>query len=259
MSRDEGFPQVVVMTAGGTNPWAMINVLKKHWPDLQVIEEQPESKKLLLIRRAGRLGWPAAIGQLATMIASRLGKTIAARRSEQILKTYGLCADIDPALVTHHVESLNDAECHRLLARLKPQVILTISCRLLSKATLDACPCPVINLHAGINPAYRGQMGGYWSLVENDPGNFGATVHLVDAGTDTGGTIYEQRILPEKADFIATYPLLLTAASTDIVVKAIKDALTGNLVINPQVGRSILRFPPPIWTWIRHGVTKGIW
>jgi folate-dependent phosphoribosylglycinamide formyltransferase PurN len=259
MSEIEPLPTVVVMTAGGANPQVMINALKMHWPDLHVIEEQPESKSVILKRRARRLGWPTALGQLATMIASRLGKNIAARRAEDILKTYGRSAIVDQSIPVHHVESLNDAACHSLLAQLQPRVIFTISCRLLSRATLAACPCPVINFHAGINPAYRGQMGGYWSLVERDTENFGATVHLVDSGTDTGGTLYEQRVTPSKNDFIATYPLLLTAASVDIAVKATSDVLAGKIAVQEPAGRSVLRFPPPIWTWIWYGLTRRIW
>lgn len=259
MGEFETVPRVVVLTAGGANPQVMINALKKHWPDLHVIEERPESKAVILKRRARRLGWPAALGQLATMLASRLGKNVAARRSQDILKLYGQSAEPDPSIPVDHVDSLNDEECHSLLLRLQPQVIFTISCRLLSRATLAACPCPVINFHAGINPAYRGQMGGYWSLVERDGKNFGATVHLVDAGTDTGGTLYEQRVVPSKGDFIATYPLLLTAASTDIAIKAIDDVLHGRIAEKAQTGNSVLRFPPPVWTWIWNGISKGIW
>ena len=133
-------------------------------------------------------------------------------------------------------------------------------CRLLTPATLQALQCPVINFHAGINPAYRGQMGGYWALVERDRGNFGATVHLVDKGVDTGATLYEKRLKPSPSDTIATYPLLLTAASVDIAVSAIEDALSGSLAPQPpSPGKSVLRFPPTIWTWLWNGLTKRIW
>lgn len=259
MIQDENFPRVLVMTAGGANPQVMINALKRHWSNLHIIEEKPESKGTLLKRRAKRLGWLTALGQLGTMVASRFGKNVAARRSADILKFYGQSAAPDPLLPIHHVGSLNDERCHALLDQLKPDVILTISCRLLTKATLAACPCPIINFHAGINPAYRGQMGGYWALVEGDTDNFGATVHLVDAGTDTGGTLYEQRVAPQKSDFIATYPLLLTVAATEITIKAIGDVLHGRVHVKPQSGHSVLRFPPTIWAWLWNGLTKGIW
>lgn len=259
MGQQENTPSVVVMTAGGINPQVMINALARHWPDLQIIEEQPESKSTIIKRRARRLGWVHAYGQLATMMASRLTKNLAARRTQVILDSFGQSAAVDDGIPVHKVASLNDVQCHDLLASLNPQVVFTISCRLLSKATLAACPCPIVNFHAGINPAYRGQMGGYWSLVEGDSANFGATVHIVDAGTDTGGTLYEQRVQPASGDFIATYPLLLTAASTDIAVRAVQDAIEGNLRAYQPTGHSVLRFPPPLWTWVWNGVTKRIW
>jgi hypothetical protein len=256
----KNFPsRIVVMTAGGLNPQVMINALATHFPDLHVLEEQPETKGAILQRRARHLGWVTAIGQMGTMIASRLSKKVAAQRGEEIIRHYGLSGRGDPSIPTTHVTSLNDAECHAAVTALAPAVVFTISCRILSRATLASIPCPVINFHAGINPTYRGQMGGYWARIEKDEANFGATVHLVDAGVDTGESLYEQRVTPTAADMIATYPLLLTAASTNIAIKAIEDALSGQLRPYSPPGRSALRFPPPIWTWLQHGITKGIW
>jgi hypothetical protein len=252
--------RIVIMTAGGTNPNVMINALSKHFPDIHVIQEEPETKGTILKRRARRLGWIAAFGQLATMVLSRLGKSLATKRANEIISEYGLDGTLSPQIPVTKVGSLNDAPCHQAVNALKPAVIFTISCRLLSRTTLAQFTCPVINFHAGINPYYRGQMGGYWSLVENDPGNFGATVHLVDAGVDTGATLYEQRSKPSPSDSIATYPLLITAASTDIAAKAIEDALSGSLSPKqPVSGASTLRFPPTVWTWLWYGATKKIW
>ncbi|CUX13398.1 conserved hypothetical protein [Agrobacterium fabrum str. J-07] len=252
--------RLLVMTAGGANPNVMINALAARFPDIHVFMEQPESKLAILKRRARRLGWFAAAGQMATMVASRLGKRFTARRSHEIIAEHGLSSDLHHGLSITQFTSLNDEECQKAANLLKPAVIFTISCRLLTPATLRTLQCPVINFHAGINPAYRGQMGGYWALVEKDRGNFGATVHLVDKGVDTGATLYEKRLKPSPSDTIATYPLLLTAASVDIAVSAIEDALSGSLAPQPpSPGKSVLRFPPPIWTWLWNGLTKRIW
>lgn len=251
--------RIVVMTAGGSIPQVMINALAACFADIHVIEEDAETKAAIVKRRARHVGWIGAFGQLATMIASRLGKRMAARRSAEILHQYGLSSAANPHIPVTRVASLNSAECHAAVTALSPTVIFTISCRILSKMTLAALPCPVINFHAGINPMYRGQMGGYWARIERDEGNFGATLHLVDAGVDTGHTLYEQRVIPQKTDTIATYPLLITAASTGIAIRSIEDALQGRLTPFPPSGSSQLRFPPPIWTWVYHGVTKGIW
>ena len=250
---------VVVMTAGGANPQLLINALAPLYPKLTVIEEQPESKGLILRRRARRLGWLQAIGQLGTMIASRLGKTMSQTRATEIMADYGVSDRSNAMVPIVHVTSLNDDSCRQAVARLQPAVIVTVSCRILSKPMLASLPCPVINLHAGINPGYRGQMGAYWSRVENDEANFGATVHLVDAGIDTGGTLYEQRLVPGSKDTMLTYPLLLTAASTGIVIRAVDDALAGRLAPYAPAGISKLRYPPAVWTWLWNGLTRRIW
>ena len=250
---------VIVMTAGGPNPAIVINALAGHYPNLHVVREQPESKGAITRRRARRLGWIAALGQMGTMIAARLLRPLSGRRIDALLRTNGLSATIRPHIPIHDVSSINDPATLALVAGLKPAAILLVSTRLMSRAALAAMPCPVINLHAGINPTYRGQMGGYWSLVEEDAANFGATLHLVDAGTDTGGTLYEVRTLPDDGDFIATYPLVLTVAAIDITLQSVDDAVHGRLRPSQPEGPSVLRYPPTLWAWLVNGFRRKIW
>ncbi|WP_429807475.1 formyl transferase [Ensifer sp. B1-9] len=251
--------RIVVVTAGGENPWIMINALAARFADVTVIEEQPEPKGLFLRRRARKLGWVTALGQLATMIASRFGKRFTRKRAKEILATYKVSGTPDPSLPVKSVASINDAEAVRQLRALEPDVVFLISCRMLKAATLAAIPCPVINFHAGINPAYRGLMGGYWALVNGDAGNFGATVHLVDPGVDTGGVLYQSRQKPAPEDTMHTYALLQTAASTEIAIAAVADALAGNLRTVDVAGPSRQWFHPPIWTWVWNGLTRRTW
>ena len=257
--QDKNQARVVVMTAGGPNPAMVINALRRDWPDLVVIEEAPESKLDILRRRARKLGWIEATGQLATMVAARLLRKAAQKRTTEIAAQYGLSTSLPPEVPVLPVPSINSREALTHIAALSPHVVLLVSTRLLSRSALSAMPCSVINLHAGINPTYRGQMGGYWSLVEDDRRAFGATVHLVDPGTDTGETLYEVRTAPSKSDFISTYPMLLTAAAVESVRLAVEDAIAGRLQPLRPLGASRLRFPPAIWTWLWHGLSKGIW
>lgn len=250
---------IVVLTAGGINPWMMINALQQTFPRMHVILEQPETKGTLLRRRIRHCGWLNAAGQLATMMVSRFGKRFAEGRIRSILQSHNLTAEPATDIPVFPVSSINDPRCLERIALLQPAVVVTISCRILSKATLAAIPCPVINLHSAINPRYRGQMGAYWALVEGDRENFGATVHLVDSGVDTGGTLYEIRTLPQPGDTMMTYPTLLTGVSVDIMRQAIEDALDGRLHPYAPGGPSKLRFNVPVWAWIYHGLTKGIW
>jgi folate-dependent phosphoribosylglycinamide formyltransferase PurN len=251
---------IIVLTAGGGNAWMIVNDLASHFPGVEVLQENPESKRLILARRRRRFGTLNAMGQLGTMVVSRFGKRFAAARLEEIAETHGLSMEPDPAIPVRRVASLNDPEAQAFLTARAPAVVVTVSCRILSRETLAAIPCPVINLHAGINPAYRGQMGGYWALVGGDAKNFGATVHMVDAGVDTGQTLYEVRGRPAGGDSMLTYPALLTAMAAKFVRQAVADALTGKLEPKPaENGPSRLHFNVPLWTWLYHGLTRGIW
>ncbi|ASY63410.1 Methionyl-tRNA formyltransferase [Sinorhizobium sojae CCBAU 05684] len=251
--------RIVVVTAGGDNPNIMINALAARFDDVVVLQEQPESKAFFVRRRARKLGWPTALGQLTTMILSRFGKRFAQRRAEAILRAYGVSAEPHPSVPVHRISSINDAEGHGQLQALQPAVVFLISCRMLNPETLAAIPCPVLNFHAGINPQYRGLMGGYWALVNGDPENFGATVHLVDEGVDTGGILYQTRQVPSPGDTMHTYPLLQTAAATGIAVRAIEDALVGKLRPINIDAPSRQWYHPPVWVWLSNGIRRGIW
>lgn len=250
---------VAVLIQPGVNPEILINALKTEFRNLVVIEEQPESKKFFIGRRAKKLGWTQALGQLATMAVSKYGKRFTRARAAEILDEYGADSRPDPAIRRIAVPSANSAEFLAAMAELKPGVLLLVSCRMLKADTLAAIPCPVLNFHAGINPAYRGLHGGYWSLAMGDEANFGATVHLVDAGVDTGGILYQTRMKPSKRDTMHTYPLLQTAAGKEIVVVAVRDALEGRLAPGEIDGPSRQWYHPPIWTWAWNGLARGIW
>jgi hypothetical protein len=250
---------VIVMTAGGLNPTVVVADLARRGFSVEVVLEQPEGKGEITRRRAKRLGWINALGQLGTMIAARLLRRLADSRVSELLASHGLDKTLPETVPIHPVTSINAPEPKSLVDEIRPGAILLVSTRLMSSRQLAAMPCPVINLHAGINPGYRGQMGGYWSLREKDGQNFGATLHLVDAGTDTGGTLYEVRTTPAAGDFISTYPLVLTLAALDITARSIEDALNDTLRPFTPTGPSALRFPPTLWSWIWHGIVRRIW
>lgn len=251
--------QIVIVTAGGRNPQILINALHARFGHVSVLLEQPESKKLFLKRRIRKLGLITATGQFATMVASKFGKRFTGKRTAEILRQYDVDDHENPAIPVIAVNSVNTPDAIEQIRAINPAVVFLVSCRMLSTSTLSAMSCPVINFHAGINPQYRGLMGGYWARVENDEANFGATVHLVDAGVDTGDILYQSRMIPSKSDTMHTYPLLQTAASTSIAIRAVEDALSGNLKPLPANGNSRQWYHPPIWTWLWNGFRRGIW
>jgi len=257
--RDARMETVAVLIQPGPNPEIVVNAVKAAFANIVVIEEQPESKALFIRRRAKKLGWLQALGQLATMTVSKFGKRFTKIRAAEILEEFGASPDIDSQIRRVAVPSANSPEFLKTLDELRPSALLLVSTRMLKAQTLAAIACPVINFHAGINPHYRGLQGGYWSRVMSDEENFGATVHLVDAGVDTGGVLYQHRLKPSRRDTMHTYPLLQTAASTGIVVKALGDAVSGNLKPLKIAAPSRQWYHPPIWTWLWNGLNRGIW
>jgi methionyl-tRNA formyltransferase len=250
---------IVVVTEGGPHIWAIVNALANRFGKITVILETPESKKALLTRRAAKQGWVTVAGQLGTMVLVRLGKRFFASRAAQIAAENGLETDPQPRQAIIEVSSANSPEFLSSIEKLEPAVVLLAGCRLLSQKTLAAMPCPVLNYHAGITPGYRGMNGGYWALATGDAGNFGATVHLVDAGVDTGGVLHQVRGRLGKGDNIALYALRLAALSRDICIQGVDDALEGRLAPAKPDMPSKQWYHPTIWFYVWTGLTKGVW
>ncbi|MER8654817.1 formyl transferase [Mesorhizobium sp. M1078] len=250
---------IVIVTEGGPHIWAIVNAIADQHDPVSVILESPESKKQLLLGRASRQGWFSAIGQLGTMVLTRLGKRFFAGHAERLIADQKLETEPKPGQKIIHVSSANAADCLQAIADIRPGVVLLAGCRLLSRQTLAQMPCPVLNYHAGIAPKYRGMNGGYWALASGDLQNFGTTVHLVDAGVDTGGVLKQARGKPEPGDTISSYALRQAAFSRDICVEAVRGALDGKLVtIDPGLP-SKQWYHPTIWFYLWTGLTKRVW
>jgi len=236
-----------VITAGGPYPWIIINALGEKFGPIDVLIEEPEPRSLFLKRRARKIGWFATSGQFATMLLVRLGKKRFAARIERIVAENALEQELRPEHRVSEISSVNAAE---FLGALK---------RIMKASVLAQITCPVLNYHAGINPQYRGVNGGYWALASSDPENFGTTVHLVDAGVDTGGILYQARGKPAPDDNIMTYAHRQAAMSRDICVRAVGDALEGRLTVIRNDAPSRQWYHPPIWQYLATGLFRGVW
>lgn len=79
-------------------------------------------------------------------------------------------------------------------------VVLAGFMELLTEPFLDAFPGAVINVHPSLLPRFPG-LRAVEQAIAADEGEFGVTVHYVDAGIDTGPVIAQERIrLPGAHD-----------------------------------------------------------
>jgi folate-dependent phosphoribosylglycinamide formyltransferase PurN len=250
---------VCVVTAGGPYPWIIINALGKEFGPIDVLLEEPEPRGAFLKRRARKIGWLATAGQFGTMILVRLGKKRFAGQIARIVAENGLEEEPKPEHRVTGIGSINSEAFLEAVRHLVPKVILLVGCRIAKPVTLAALKVPVLNYHAGIIPQYRGMNGGYWALASGDVENFGATVHLVDSGVDTGATLYQVRGKPARDDNIMTYAHRLAAMSREMCIEAVRDALEGRLRPVPSDAPSRQWYHPTIWQYFWTGLTRGVW
>ena len=251
--------RIVVVTAGGPHVWIIVNAIRDRLGEATVILEDPESKKRLLLRRAGKLGWIEVAGQLGTMVFTRLRKLLLSSRDRRSVAGDGTETELRAEVPVMRVASADSPELTDAVRQMQAEVVLLAGCRLLSKETLAAISCPVLNYHAGITPKYRGMNGGYWALAAGDIGNFGATVHLVDAGVDTGAVLHQVRGEPRRGDNLTNYALRLAAMSREICIKGVEDALEGRLTPTTPDMPSRQWYHPTVWFYLWTGLTRGVW
>jgi folate-dependent phosphoribosylglycinamide formyltransferase PurN len=170
--------------------------------------------------------------------------------------------DLGPVPGAELVPSVNDPRTVALLREWAPAVVAVHGTRIIARPVLDAIDVPVLNVHAGITPRYRGVHGGYWALRDGRPDLAGSTVHLVDAGIDTGGVVAQAVIEPGARDTIATYPLLHLACALPLLCAQVTSLVDGTepQVVSPLPGaeRSQLRWHPTAWDYLRARARQGV-
>lgn len=253
-------PRVVLLGRPGPSTNILYHALSDEFRmDPPILEEGPSAVRILR-GRVRRLGWASVVGQTLFLVIVRPFLELAARRRVQdILTAAGLSsAPIDTPII--HVRSANDPVVHTAIQEGDPIAVLVSGTRIISSTVLARSGVPFINVHVGITPRYRGVHGGYWALVNGEPDACGVTVHLLDAGVDTGPVLAQAAIVPSAQDSLATYPYLQLAAAIPLVRAALRQLADAQILpLGPvPVGPTRLWSHPTLWgyCWSRfaHGV-----
>jgi methionyl-tRNA formyltransferase len=215
--------KLVVLAGQGMSTNILLNALfVAGHREVTVIIERPVSQKQLARNRMKRLGAATVAGQIlfvACVVRALRGRSEA--RIDAILGAHGLSREPCDAYTVHHVPSVNDPATTTLLQEATPDLVLVNGTRIIRAPVIDATPAPFLNMHVGITPKYRGVHGGYWALHEGEPELFGATVHYVDTGVDTGQIVHQATAAPTEKDNFVTYPALQQAAALPGLMEAI--------------------------------------
>lgn len=250
--------RVLFLGSDGDLSRIVYNRLAQRFPGMPAVFEEPPSRWTMLRYRMRKLGILPVISQIAFLTLLRpILRVTSKRRIAQICDELTLNRTAIPQELISRVASVNAAETIDIINRLDPKVIVVKGTRIISRKVLAAGQRVFINTHTGITPAYRGSHGGYWALYSGDPDRCGVTVHVVDAGIDTGEVIAQCPIEPTAEDNFVTYPYLQTAAALPALADAVALALDGGLAARPAAGPSAVWYHPGFFQYLA-GWMRGI-
>ena len=130
--------------------------------------------------------------------------------------------------------SPNLTEFVAAMGRLAPDLLIAVGYSQVLGGQILAIPRLLpANFHASLLPAYRGKHPVFWAL-RNGERWAGLTVHVMDAGLDTGDIVYRVRVRTRAQDSVATLYDRIMDRSVNLVGLLVKDAEEGTLGPRPQ-------------------------
>jgi methionyl-tRNA formyltransferase len=249
---------LIALIGDAPHAWTMVNALRRRFGNFWVIVEKGEPASAFWERRKKKLGAAAVYSMHAAALAAKVTRPMSAARLAQL----EAACDARPVegFTRIDVDNVNSGEAATKIRLLRPKAVFVASTGMLRKPLLDACGCPVVNYHSGVNPAYRGINGGYFALANGEPQNFGVTLHLVDLGVDTGPVLATNRIPVADNDNIQTYMTLMAARSQDLVVETMARVLVGDASPLPKSTLpSNQYYAPTLGQYLTNGFTRGVW
>ena len=249
---------LIALVGDAPHAWTMVNALRRRFGDFPVIVERGETASAFWARRRKKLGAGAVYSMKAAQLAARVTKPLSRGRLSELRAECD--AEPVPAHLRIDVDNLNDPETLATIRALKPKAVFVASTGMLRRPLLEACACPVVNYHSGVNPAYRGINGGYFALANGEPEHFGVTLHLVDLGVDTGPILATNRIPIAANDNMQTYMTLMAAKSQDLVVETMARVLAGEAKpLPPSSLVSNQYYAPTLGQYLANGLARGVW
>lgn len=220
-----------------------------------VILEHPVSKKELARNRIKKTGLIPVIGQIifSALIVPFL-KVRSKKRKAYLINKYGLNNSEFSSSKIFRVSSVNDDACLEVMHLLQPDIVVVNGTRIISKKILQSTNAVFVNMHVGITPYYRGSHGGYWALRNKDAANFGTTIHVLDAGVDTGAVLKQVFIKPDKQDNFASYPVLQAGEGICAFKQVLTDMIAGNYETIKHTEKGRMYFQPTLWQYLTGGV-----
>jgi methionyl-tRNA formyltransferase len=112
--------------------------------------------------------------------------------------------------------------------------IVVFGTNLIKSPLLQRFAGRIVNMHLGLSPYYRGTATNFYPLLNGEPEYVGATIHLVDAGIDSGPILRHARPTIVADDMPHTIGCKAILAGIDAFCLAIVEWDAGRLEPVPQ-------------------------
>jgi hypothetical protein len=226
-----------------TKPYPLATVLERRLATtgclVGVVHEKTDSGwrgvKRDAQRLVKRLGAVRALDVVAYQISQRLFRARELRRNvEAVLPTPAPHASGDVPRASF--PTLNAAAVHRGDPRAGAGHARRAGTGILKPETFGLAPL-VVNLHCGVLPEYRGHDSTFWAMHAGDFDRVGASLHVIDAGVDTGSLIAVARVPCRSGDSDLDAWIAAFAAGIDLAIDLVETLRDGGaLTLQPRVG-----------------------
>lgn len=131
-------------------------------------------------------------------------------------------------------QTLNSDETVAFLRSREVDAVAIYGTSLIKPPLLDAFAGRLINMHLGLSPYYRGTATNFYPLVNGEPQYVGATIHLIDAGIDSGPILHHARPDITADDLPHTVGCKAILVGIEKVIQSFEEMQAGTLQPVPQ-------------------------
>jgi len=130
----------------------------------------------------------------------------------------------------------NHPKSLQILQKIQPDIIIFTGGGLLRQPLLAIPRLGVLNCHTGILPHYRGMDVVEWTAVEEniDRIGFGATLHFMDNGLDTGPVLLQKKITLTLNATFESIRAELETIMVDLMIQGTRGLRDGTITSVPQ-------------------------
>jgi methionyl-tRNA formyltransferase len=158
-------------------------------------------------------------------------------------------------------KKLNAPETVEIIKRFQPEFIAVFGTGLLGQEILGLYPNQIFNLHVGLPRYCRGSSCNFWPIHNGRLEELGASVHLTNAGIDTGNIAAQASIKLDEDDDEQTLAGKTLITGIDLMISVIQNWCDGTLKFSPskKAGELYLRkdFTPEAVLHVRRIVESG--